>query len=106
MKLNSFKASRTPNSARPKGARNQVFRADQERKRREAAIRQAESDAMTPKQRLDRLDARLGKGVGAASERAKLLKQMAVGVNPCAGVAGGVQTRSPGKKTRSPKAAR
>lgn len=43
----------------------------------QAAIRQAEYDALTPQQKLDRIDERLGKGVGAAKERARLAKKLA-----------------------------
>ena len=41
-------------------------------KREEAQIRQEEYSKLTPKQKLDRLDARLGPGVGAKKERARL----------------------------------
>jgi len=43
-----------------------------DQKRSEGALRQAEYSALTPKQKLDRLDAKLGKDVGAKRERAKI----------------------------------
>lgn len=43
-----------------------------EQKRLEAQVRQEEYSKLTPKQKLDRLDARLGPGVGAKKERARL----------------------------------
>lgn len=53
-----------------------------DRRRARAAERAAEYAALTPKQKLDRLDYRLGKGVGAFRERARLLAQMAAGMKP------------------------
>jgi hypothetical protein len=44
-----------------------------EQRREEAKVRQAESDTLTPEQRLARLDEKFGKGQGAVKERAKLL---------------------------------
>ena len=41
-------------------------------KRHEAQVRQEEYSKLTPKQKLERLDARLGPGVGAKKERARL----------------------------------
>ena len=43
-------------------------------KRKEAKARQEKYDKLTPQQRLDKLDRKLGKGVGAKKERARLLK--------------------------------
>lgn len=43
--------------------------------RQNAAARQAKRDARTPKQQLQALDSRLGKGKGATKERARLAKQ-------------------------------
>lgn len=42
------------------------------RRQEGADDRQLVSDALTPKERLARLDRRLGKGLGAARERARL----------------------------------
>lgn len=50
--------------------------ANKEDKRSEARLRKERSDALTPKQRLAQLDERLGKGVGATKERARLKKQI------------------------------
>lgn len=41
-------------------------------KREEAAERQAKHDALTPKQKLAKLDEKFGKGQGAKKEREKL----------------------------------
>jgi len=45
-----------------------------EERRKEAEARQAERDQLTPEKQLARLDERLGVGVGAAKERARLQK--------------------------------
>lgn len=47
-----------------------------ERKREEAQARQQNAAAIDPVMRLHFLDARLGKGVGAKRERARLVRQM------------------------------
>jgi len=47
-----------------------------EQRRAEAAERQAARDALTPRQQLARLDAKLGRGVGARRERARLQLEM------------------------------
>lgn len=47
------------------------------RKQDEAKERQAAYSALTPQQRLDGVDRRLGAGVGARRERAKLAKAIA-----------------------------
>lgn len=49
-----------------------MSRTSQEAKRTEASARHEAYNKLTPKQRLDKLDAKLGKGVGAKKERAKL----------------------------------
>ena len=43
-----------------------------EQKRLEAQVRQEEYDKLTPRQKLDRLNQRLGFGLGAEKERARL----------------------------------
>lgn len=45
----------------------------------EAEVRQAERAKRTPKQQLDLLDRKLGTGIGAKKERAKLKKQIEKG---------------------------
>jgi len=45
-------------------------------RRENAELNQVEVDKQSPKQRLQALDARLGKGKGAAKERARLTKLM------------------------------
>lgn len=62
----------TPNSSRPAGARNKVLRAEKQRRYEEAQVRAEEHDALTTEQKIAKLDRRLGKGVGAEKERAKL----------------------------------
>lgn len=47
-----------------------------EQKRESAKKRQAAYDALTPQQKLDRLDRAFGKDVGAKRERARVLKRM------------------------------
>lgn len=49
----------------------------QENKVDQAVERQAYYDSLSYKQRLERLDARLGKGVGAKKERERLIKLIA-----------------------------
>ena len=50
-----------------------MLRSDREEtRRREAKERQAESDKLTPSERLLRLDRTFGTGLGATKERAKL----------------------------------
>jgi hypothetical protein len=44
---------------------------------KEAAERQAKRDARSPQEQLAVLDVKLGKGIGATRERAKLLAQIA-----------------------------
>jgi len=46
-------------------------------RRAEAAHRQLKRDQRSPKQQLAKLDSRLGKGVGAVKERARLQAQIA-----------------------------
>ncbi len=45
---------------------------DKSTKREEAEERQAEHDKLTPQQKIDKLDRKFGKGIGAKKERAKL----------------------------------
>ncbi len=47
-------------------------------RRVEAAERQADTAALSPKARLARLDARLGQGVGAKKEREKLARAIVI----------------------------
>ena len=47
---------------------------EKDRKREEAKVRQAEHDKLTPQQKIDKLDKRFGKGLGAKKERVKLSK--------------------------------
>jgi hypothetical protein len=51
-----------------------IAKAARERRKTEAKTRQEEYDKLTPEERLERLDKRLGKGVGAVKERIKLYK--------------------------------
>lgn len=46
-----------------------------ETKRREAEERQADWEEKSPKQQLEALDRRLGKGVGARKQRARLARE-------------------------------
>jgi hypothetical protein len=69
---------RTPNSMRPKGARNAFTRAEKLRRHNEAVVRQEEHDALTTAQKLAKLDQRLGKNVGAERERSRLSKAIIV----------------------------
>jgi len=46
-----------------------------EQKRAEAALRQEEYDKLTTKQKIAKLDAKLGTGRGAVKQRKKLRKQ-------------------------------
>lgn len=82
MTQTTLKANRTPNSMRPAGARNKTLRAEAARRRAEAQVRSAEYTQLTPQQRLERLDQRLGKGVGATRERTRLAKMIAEGGKP------------------------
>ena len=53
------------------------LRSDLKQKRRdEAAARQAECDKLSPEERLARLDKLFGKGEGAKRERARLLARI------------------------------
>ena len=70
---------------KPLKARNAALRATRERKRKEAEARQAAYQALTPQQRLDRLDKAFGKGQGARRERARILKALTA---PAQGVSG------------------
>lgn len=70
--MKRFRTGKVPNSMRPKGARNKVFRAALEKRRVEAKARQAVTDKLTPQARLAALDAKLGVGLGAAKERQRL----------------------------------
>ena len=54
-----------------------AIRKDQ--RREEAQERQEKHDALTPKQKLAKLDKKLGKNVGAVKERAKLQKEIESG---------------------------
>jgi hypothetical protein len=103
-----MKANRTPNSARSVGARNKVFRAEQQRRREEAGVRAAEYMQLTPQQKLERLDRRLGKGVGAVRERARIATVLAAPPKPPPGraVAEAIVTEKPqvGAKKRGAKA--
>jgi hypothetical protein len=77
--INTVKRMTTPNSQRPKGARNKVLRAEQQQRREEAAVRAAEHAQLTPQQKLAKLDQRLGMGVGALKERSRILAQIQAG---------------------------
>lgn len=70
----SVSKMRTPNANRPKGARNKFFLAEKAQRRVEAEERNAKYQALTPAQRLARLDTAFGKGVGAKRERARIAK--------------------------------
>lgn len=96
---NNFKAGKTPNAMRPKGARNKTLRAEKQRRREEAIIRQTEYAALSTKEKIQRLDAKLGVGVGAVKQRARLDKPPApvVTVQP---VAAPVVTKTQEKKAR------
>ncbi len=63
-------------SQKPLRSRNTVLRAEKERKRKEADARQTTSDALTPQQRLAKLDALLGTGIGAVRELTRLALQI------------------------------
>jgi len=55
--------------------KNAKFRVEQ--RRIDATKRQGECDKLTPEERIGRLDALFGGGLGAAKERKKLLKTRA-----------------------------
>jgi hypothetical protein len=57
---------------KPLKVRNQFSRADKLRKREEAEARNAAYQALTPQQRLARLDAAFGPSKGAARERLRI----------------------------------
>jgi hypothetical protein len=61
--------------------RNKIRR---EERRVSAAARQAAHAQLTPEQKLAKLDERLGKGVGAARERTRLLDLIKNGAKPVA----------------------
>lgn len=66
--------------AREAGDATSVVRDHKNRdKQVEANLRQEKRDAKTPNQQLNELDARLGVGAGAKSERARLTKLINVG---------------------------
>lgn len=69
MSTNGISHGKTPNSARPRGARNAVRNAERDRRREEGRVRQEFSDKLTPEERLKNLD--LGQFT-ATKERAKL----------------------------------
>lgn len=48
-----------------------------EKRRKEAKVRAEQRSLLTPQQQLERLDKRLGAGVGAKKERERLNKQLA-----------------------------
>jgi len=73
----SITHGKTPNSARPAGARNKFLRADREKKRSEAKVRQEAYDKLTPKQKLQRLDDKFGKDQGAKRERERIIRKAA-----------------------------
>lgn len=73
MSMNGFH-TKTPNANRPAGARNKFLRAELERRRSEAEVRQAAANARTPEEQIKRLDAA---GLVATKERAKLAKRIA-----------------------------
>jgi hypothetical protein len=54
-----------------------IKRAMQEQRHKDAEIRNAKYRALSPQERLDALNKRLGPGVGAARERARLASQIA-----------------------------
>jgi hypothetical protein len=74
-----FKAGKVPNSMRPKGARNKVFRAKRDQRRLEAGERQAHRDSLSSEAQLARLDMMFGPGQGAKRERTRLAKRIAAG---------------------------
>jgi len=69
--MSSFylKSKRTPNSARPKGARNLTLRAEKARRRKEAEARQAAYSALSLEEKIAKV---LARG-GSAHELGKLL---------------------------------
>jgi hypothetical protein len=54
----------------------------QDQKREQAQTRQAAYDALTPAQKLERLDKAFGAGNGAKRERARILKKMKADAEP------------------------
>jgi hypothetical protein len=52
------------------------------RRRKEAEVRNAEYNTLTPQQKLELLDRRLGKNIGAEKQRARLQAQIEVKVAP------------------------
>jgi len=54
-----------------------MFPSAVDRRRKDAAVRQEASDALTPMQKLAQLDKSFGDGKGAVKERAKLAKKLA-----------------------------
>ncbi len=63
-------------SMRPSRNRNATLRAWKEQRRKEAESRAAARAKRTPTEQLAKLDAKLGKDVGAVKERLKLLEQV------------------------------
>ena len=51
-------------------------RAERQRRREEAEVRNAKWAALTPQQQLDKLDQVFGIGLGAAKQRAKIAKRI------------------------------
>ena len=74
MSSNFIKAGKTPNSMRPKGARNKLLRAHRQKLREEAVVRQTAYNELTTAEKIRRLDEKLGVGVGAVKQRARLAK--------------------------------
>lgn len=104
MSGNFIKAGKTPNSMRKQGARNKKLRAHRQKLREEAIVRQTEYAALSTAEKIRRLDEKLGVGVGAVKQRARLAKPPApvVVAKP---VAAPVVTKTQEKKARKKYAA-
>lgn len=53
-----------------------IAKANREQRQTEAITRQEKHDKLTVKQKFEKLDKRLGVGIGADKERARLLKKL------------------------------
>lgn len=56
----------------PKRMNKGITKAKKEKRQAEAAIRQQKHETLTPIQKLAKLDAKLGEGIGAKKERTRL----------------------------------